>query len=390
MDVARIQQELARQGLDGWLFFDHHERDPLAYRILGFTPSRHVTRRWYYLIPVIGEPRALVHRIESQMLAGLPGATFTYASWQDQQTGLQNVLNGINKVAMQYSPRCEIPYVSLVDAGTIELVRQIGCDVVTSSELIQYFEASLNQEGLRTHLEAGKRVDSVRAEAFQFIGERLRAGSSVNEFQVAAFVRQKFTDLGLYSGSGPIVGVNENAGNPHYEPIEGHSNSIKPGDFVLLDMWAKLAAPESVYYDITWTGFCGADVPDRIQNVFTIVRDARDAAIRKVETSFRSDDGLRGFEVDDAARSHIAGSGFADNFIHRTGHSIGSEVHGNGANMDNFEIHDERKLIPWTCFSIEPGIYLEDFGVRSEVNMFITDSRAIVTGAVQRELVLIR
>jgi len=389
MHVPRIQAELARQGLDGWLFFDHHKRDPLAYRILGFTPSTHVTRRWYYLIPVAGEPRALVHRIEREMLAELPCVTFTYASWQDQQTGLQNLLSGIKRVAMQYSPRCEIPYVSLVDAGTVELVRQIGCEVVTSAELVQYFEASLDQEGLRTHLEAGKLVDSVRSAAFQLIAERIRSGISINEFEVAAFVRKSFNELGLSADSGPIVGVNENSGNPHYEPTERNSKSISPGDFVLIDMWAKLASSQSVYYDITWSGFCGANAPDRIQNVFTIVRNARDAAIRKVETSFGPDRVLRGFEVDDAARSHIAASGFAEQFIHRTGHSIGTEVHGNGANMDNFEIHDERKLIPWTCFSIEPGIYLADFGVRSEINMFLTDSKAMVTGAVQRELVLI-
>ncbi len=389
MNLPRIQEELRKQRLDGWLFFDHHQRDALAYRILGFSPARHVTRRWYYLIPAHGEPRGLVHRIEPGMLDALPGDKTTYASWREQVDGLQVLLRGMRRVAMQYSPFCEIPYVSMVDAGTVELVKRAGVEVVTSAELVQYFEASLDAEGLRTHLQAGQTVDRIRDEAFRFIAGALNDGVATDEYAVQRFIRRRFAEEGLVTDSGPIVGVNANAGNPHYEPLAQGSSPVRPGDFVLLDMWAKMNTPEAVYYDITWTGYCGQNVPERIQNVFETVRDARDAAANLVVRAFENKQPLRGFEVDDAARRLIEAKGFGRNFIHRTGHSIGREVHGNGANMDNLEIHDQRKLIPWTCFSIEPGIYLEDFGVRSELNIFIDSERARVTGESQSELVRI-
>ncbi len=389
MNLPLIQQELKRQKLDGWLFFDHHGRDPLAYRILGLGAANHVTRRWYYLIPAQGEPKALVHRIESKKLDRLPGEKTLYAGWQEHTAGVKHLVSGLSRVAMQYSPFCEIPYVAMVDAGTVELVRSSGCDVVTSAELVQYFEAKLSQAGLDSHLEAGRRVDKVRAEAFRLIAERLRSSEHTTEFQVAEFVRSRFQESGLLTENGPIVGVNANAGNPHYGPHRDSSASILPGDFVLLDMWAKLDQEDSVFYDITWTGYCGTAIPERIAEVFAVVKDARDAAIECVQSGFHAGRELFGYQVDDAARSSIRSKGFADKFIHRTGHSIGNEVHGNGANMDNFEIHDERKLIPWTCFSIEPGVYLDTFGVRSEVNMFLTETEALVTGEVQRELVQI-
>ena len=389
MNLARIQEELRKQKLDGWLLFDHHERDPLAYRILGFTPARHVTRRWYYLIPADGEPLALVHRIESTMLNSLPGDKSTYSSWSQQVEGLEKLLHGKSRIAMQYSPFCQIPYISLVDAGTVELVRRTGVDVVTSAELIQIFEAQLNAAGLESHLEAGRRVDRVRAEAFQLIAERLRSGLQIDEFLVKQFVRGRFSEEGLLTDSGPIVGVNRNAGDPHYEPTIERFSPIGKGDVVLLDMWAKLNTADAVYYDITWTGYTGSEIPTRVQEVFEIVRDARDKAIERVQHAFSAGQTIRGFEVDDATRDHIKSKGYGDYFVHRTGHSIGREVHGNGANMDNLEVHDERKLIPWTCFSVEPGIYLDDFGIRSEINVFIDDKTPHVTGAIQRELIQI-
>jgi Xaa-Pro aminopeptidase len=387
MNLPRIQEELRKQQLDGWLLFDHHERDPLAYRILGLSPSRHVTRRWYYLIPAEGEPLALVHRIESTMLDSLPGDKVTYSSWAQQVDGVEQLLKGKHRVAMQYSPFCQIPYISLVDAGTIELVRRTGVEVVTSAELIQIFEAQLDQAGMESHIEAGKRVDRVREQAFQLIAERLGNGLQIDEFLVKQFVRGRFSEEGLLTDSGPIVGVNRNAADPHYEPTIERFSPIGKGDVVLLDMWAKLNAPDAVFYDITWTGFTGSLAPSKVQEVFEVVRDARDRAIEKVQKAFSAGETIRGFEVDDACRGHIKSKGYGDYFVHRTGHSIGREVHGNGANMDNLEIHDERKLIPWTCFSIEPGIYLDDFGIRSEINIFIDDKTAHVTGAVQRELI---
>jgi len=389
MNLLKIQEELQRQKLDGWLFFDHHGRDPLAYRILGLGQASHVTRRWYYLIPAYGEPTALVHRIEPRMLDKLRGEKLQYAGWMEHAAALQRLLSGMTTVAMQYSPFCEIPYVAMVDAGTVELVRSCGCDVKSSAELVQHFEATLTKTGLDSHLEAGRLVDAVRAESFEFIADRTGTTERVTEFQVAEFIRDRFASLGLRCDNGPIVGVNGNAGNPHYEPLASSSSPIGKEDFVLLDMWARLDREDSVYYDITWTGYCGEKIPDRIEQVFEVVRDARDAAISRVRSGFEAQEDLRGFQIDDAARTHIRAQGLADRFLHRTGHSIGKEVHGSGANMDNFEIHDERKLIPWTCFSIEPGIYLDSFGIRSEVNIFLTDSQAFVTGEIQTELVRI-
>jgi Xaa-Pro dipeptidase len=386
MNIIRIQEALRRQNLDGWLFFDHHERDPLAYRVLGFHPPRHVTRRWYYLIPAAGEARGLVHRIEAGIIDALPGEKLKYSSWQEQHAGLARLLKGLTRVAMQYSPLCAVPYVAMVDAGTVELVRAQGVEVASSAELIQEFEACLTDEQFATHLEAGKRVDKVCADTFQFIADRLAGG--VNEVMVRDWVLDQFRIAGMITDSGPIVGVNAHAGNPHYEPVPETSATVKPGDFVLIDMWAKLDRPGAVYYDITWTGFCGTP-PDRVREVFETVRDARDRAVQAVSDAVKSKRDIRGFEVDDAARNHIRSRGFADRFVHRTGHSIGTEVHGTGANMDNLETHDERRILPGALFSVEPGIYLEDFGVRSEVNVFVTANSAAATGAVQRELVRI-
>jgi Xaa-Pro dipeptidase len=389
VNLGEIQEALEREELDGWLFFDHHERDPLAYRVLGFRPARHVTRRWYYFIPAKGEPRGLVHRIESHMLDALAGEKIPYSSWLEQVEGIRRLLGGARRVAMQYSPQCAIPYVAMVDAGTVELVRAQGVEVASSAELVQYFEARWDRAALESHLEAGKRVDRVRAEAFRMIGERVRNGGTVQELEVKQFVRDGFAKAGMITDDGPIVGANANAANPHYEPMEGATQPIRSGDFVLLDMWAKLDRPGSVYYDITWTGYCGAKPPEEMRKVFGIVREARDRAIDRVQRAVRAGQQVRGFEVDDAARGYIASQGYGQFFTHRTGHSIGQEVHGNGANMDNLETHDERRIVPWTCFSIEPGIYLRDFGVRSEVNVFVDEREAQVTGEIQKELVII-
>ena len=389
MDLGKIQQELRAQKLDGWLFFDHHQRDPLAYRVLGLPTDRMATRRWYYLIPAQGEPAGLEHRIERGMLASLPGAKTPYASWTEQIAGLRKLLSGLRRVAMQYSPQCAIPYVAMVDAGTIELVRGAGVEVVSSAELIQAFEARWTPEALESHLEAGHRVDRVRAAAFDLIRERTRNQAALTELEVKRFVLDGFAKAGLFTDHGPIVGVNANASNPHYEPSEAVFSPVRVGDFVLLDMWAKLDQPGAVYYDITWTGFCGDRPTDEMRNVFAVVTGARDAAIGRVQDAVAAGKALCGYEVDDAARSFIQSRGLGEYFTHRTGHSIGQEVHGNGANMDNLETHDERRVSPWTCFSIEPGVYLADFGIRSEVNVFVGEDNARVTGEIQRELLLL-
>jgi Xaa-Pro dipeptidase len=388
MNVDSIQRELQAAGLDGWLFFDHHERDPLAYSILGLKSSGLVSRRWYYFIPAHGAPRGLVHQVEPHVLDSLPGAKIPYSRWQDQETGLRKLLEGAGKVAMQYSPRCAVPYVANVDAGTIELIRGLGVDVVGSAELIQIFEAKWTPAQLEMHLEAGRRVDRIRAEAFDFVQESTRAGKSLDEYAVQQFVMRRFKETRLVTDHPPIVGVNVNAADSHYAPPEGGSAPIRRGDLVLLDLWAKLNdKPEAVYYDITWMAFCGDEVPERMEQAFAVVVGARDVGIRLVQEAAASGRTLRGFEVDDAVRGHIESCGMGEFVRHRTGHSIGRDVHGVGANMDNFETHDERPIIPSTCFSIEPALYLPDFGVRTEINLFVEERTARVTGEMQTEFV---
>ena len=387
MNIQRIQAALAESGIDGWLFFDHHRRDPLAYRILGIADDIQPTRRWYYFVPASGQPRKLVHRIESRSLDGLPGDMAMYSSWTDQQNKLAGLLSGSSRVAMQYSPRCAIPYVSLVDAGTLELVRGTGVEVVSSADLIQQFEARWTKEQFQLHVEAGKLVDGVRKDAFELIAEKLRSATHVTEYEVQQFIRQRFAKLGLITDHGPIVAVNANASDPHYEPSRDRTAHIQAGDSVLIDLWAKLAQPNAVYYDVTWTGFCGGDVPPQIQRVFEIVRDARKRASRFAISRASSGEQFAGYEVDDAARDYITQQGYGEFFFHRTGHSIGTDVHGTGANMDNLESHDERRVIPGSCFSVEPGIYLSEFGIRSEVNVYVGERFAEVTGEEQEQMV---
>jgi Xaa-Pro aminopeptidase len=393
MRLEEIQAALREEGLDGWLFFDHHQRDPLAYRVLQFTPGSMVTRRWYYYVPASGEPLGLAHKIEFETLKVLPGAIRLYASWQELVEGLRSILSGTpgkaRRVAMQYSPNCAVPYVAMVDAGTVELVRGMGIDVVTSANLVQVFESRWNQRQLENHLEAGRRIDKIRAAAFARISSKVRVGERITEWEMQQDILDQFRSSGLITDHGPDVAVNANASNPHYNPTQERCSEIRTGDLVLLDMWAKLDVPDGVYYDITWVGYCGERPPEAMENVFGIVREARDKAIARVKAAVAAKEPLCGYQVDDAARAHIRDSGYAEYFFHRTGHSIGVEVHGAGANMDNLETHDERRVIPWTCFSIEPGIYLPEFGVRSEVDVFVDETSARVTGEAQDKLVLL-
>jgi Xaa-Pro aminopeptidase len=389
MDLEAIQGKLREAGLDGWLFFDHHVRDPLAYRILDVHPKGIVSRRWYYFIPAEGAPRGLVHRIESHHLESLPGRCECYSSWQEQISGLQRLLGGVRRIAMQWSPQCAIPYVSLVDGGTIDLIRSLGVEIVSSANLVQYFEARWTRDQLEMHLEAGRRVDAILRDAFALIGERISSGHGVTEWDVTRFILDRFSANALFTDHGPNCSVNANASNPHYEPSNDVSSPIQKGDVVLIDLWAKLNQAGAVYYDITWMGYSGINPPSQVQNVFDIVRGARDHAVEFVTSAAAAGKRIHGFEVDDVARAHIHEAGYGDYFIHRTGHSIGEDVHGTGANMDNLETHDDRAIIPFTCFSVEPGVYLPQFGIRSEVNVFVDETSARVTGAVQERLVLI-
>jgi Xaa-Pro dipeptidase len=385
LNLSEIQSALRDERLDAWLFFDHHGRDPLGYRVLGLPPAS-PSRRWFYLIPAQGEPKALVHRIEPSVLNSLPGTRAVYSGWEELNKGLHSMLQGFRRVAMQYSPENRIPVVSLVDAGTVELVRALGAEVLSSANLIQIFEATWSEAQQQSHFEAGRLVDEVRRNAFDLVRQTLLADRAINEFDVQRFILDGFARNGLTTNHGPIVAVNANASNPHYEPSAERNSTIHKGDLVLIDLWAKFDRPDAVYYDITWTGVC-ATIPDSaVQNVFEIVTKARDLAVEAVQKAKRSGTEICGYEVDDVARRFITSQGFGPYFVHRLGHSIGTEVHGAGANLDNLESHDERRLIANTCFSVEPGIYLPEFGIRSEVNVLCSDRDAIVTGEVQRQL----
>ncbi|MGH9352309.1 MAG: M24 family metallopeptidase [Terriglobia bacterium] len=386
MDLKSIQESLKRAQLDGWLFYDHHHRDPIAYRILGIAPAM-CTRRWYYMIATEGEPEKVVHRIEQATLSDLPGKQRVYASWSEQTAALQGILKGKKKIAMQYSPLNANPYVGLVDAGTVELVRQIGAEVVSSADLVQRFEARWSRESLALHLEAGKAVHEILREAFRTICDAVTHGRTLDEIGLQQEILRWFEEHRIESSEPPIVAVNAHSGDPHYNPQPGSSLPIRENDFVLLDIWAKRRAPGAVYFDITWTGFVGREVPRRYAEIFEVVKQARDTAVELVQMALGFGRPVHGYEVDDAARQVVIRHGYGDLFTHRTGHSIGREVHGAGANMDNFETHDERLLIQGTCFSVEPGIYLRDFGVRSEVDVYVEERGARVTGEAQQQVV---
>jgi Xaa-Pro dipeptidase len=391
MNLDSIQHALQEAGLDGWLFYDHHHRDPLAYRILGLSDSLHVTRRWFYLIPASGQPSKLVHRIEQGRLDPLPGTKAVYSTWQEMESGLAAMLHGKTRLAMQYSPRNAIMYISLVDAGTIELLRELGKEIVSSADLVSHFEAVLTEQQMASHYAAQRSIDTILAEGFREIGHRVRNSSkhASSEFEMVQWLSEAMRREDLVWENGPNVSVNRNSADSHYEPKAENSQAITQGDFVLIDIWGRKTAPGSVFYDITWTGVVGRE-PTQIEvQVFQTVAAARDAAVRIVEKAFASGEKIAGWQADDAARNVIREAGFADYFTHRTGHNIGAEIHGSGAHLDNFETHDERLILPNTCFSVEPGIYLPEFGVRSEVDMMTHSGEARVTGRVQRELVRI-
>jgi Xaa-Pro aminopeptidase len=393
MQIDAIQAALREAGLDGWLFYDHHHRDPIAAHILGLDEGAHITRRWYYFVPAEGEPRKLVHRIEQGRLDTLPGSKGLYSSWQELARGLESMLAGARTLAMQYSPNNAIMYVSMVDAGTIEFLRGLGKRIVSSADLVSHFEAVLSEEQKASHAEAQRAIDELLAEGWKEIGRRLRPGSgmvgSYSEFDHVQWLSEAMRREGLVWDDGPNVSVNANCSDSHYEPTAGHCSPIREGDFLLIDIWARLVKPGSVYYDITWTGVVGREPTLREQQAFKTVVKARDAAIHAVESAFAANRPIHGFEADDAARGVIQAAGFGEFFTHRTGHNITQEIHGPGAHLDNLETHDERVLLPDTCFSVEPGIYLPEFGVRSEIDMMTAPGKAWVTGKIQRELVRI-
>jgi Xaa-Pro aminopeptidase len=371
--------------VDGWLFYDFRGRDPIAQRILKLPESMR-TRRWFYFVPTKGEPRKLVHRIETASLAALPGETLYYAGLAELEKNLKKMLGRAKTVAMQYSPKNSIPYISMVDAGTIEMVRAAGPKVVSSADLVQKYEACWTDEQLRSHEAAGKEIDRIIRGAFELAAKSVRAKTRLTEYDLQQWILKEFDSAGLYREDGPDVAVNANASDPHYGPTREGAAPIREGDLLLLDVWGKLKAPGSVYYDVTWIGYLGAKVPEKFAKVFRVVYEAREKAVELIRSSVAAGKRVEGWQVDKAARAVIEKAGYGKYFYHRTGHNIGEVIHGNGANMDGLETRDVRRVIPRTCTSVEPGIYLPEFGIRSEVNVYIGEREACVTGAEQKEI----
>ncbi len=388
--IQSIQKTLAAEKIDGWLLFDFWKRNEFAQRILEFPKHVLNTRRFFYYIPAKGEPQKLVHSIERWNLDNLPGEKTIYLSWQSLQEGLKKILAGQQTIAMEYSPENAIPYISKVDAGTIEAVRKTGVQLVSSMNLTQYFESRWSEEAYRDNLVTAKAMRGIVDEAFGLMKSNIASGKRITEYDVQQFMVGRFTANGLMTNEAPNCSVNANSGNPHYEPTKEVHAELRAGDFVLIDLWAKKDTPGSTYNDITWTGVLAKEVPEKYSKIFTIVRDARDAAVTLLESSFAAGKTLRGCDVDDAARKVIVDAGYGEYFIHRTGHSITEDLHGSGANMDNLETMDERTIIPETSFSIEPGIYfMGDFGIRSEINVYITKDRKVVVPGEPRQQELV-
>jgi Xaa-Pro dipeptidase len=384
-DITGIQGDLRAAKLDGWLFYDFRGRDPIAQHILNL-PEGMRTRRWFYFVPAKGTPKKLVHKIESQSLAALPGDTLQYAGQDELRKNVKKMLGRARNVAMQYSPKNALPYVAMVDAGTIELVRSCRVKVVSSADLVQKYEACWTPEQLESHQSAGGAIDRIVREAFQQAAKSVREKKTLTEFDLKNWILKEFDAAGIWTEEGPDIAVNAHASDPHYGPTAEFALPIREGDLLLLDVWGKKKTPGSVYYDVTWMGYLGAKVPEKYAKVFGVVREARDKAVELIRTSIAAGKPLQGWQVDKAARGVIEKAGYGKYFFHRTGHSLGERVHGNGVNMDGLETHDVRHLIPRTCNSIEPGIYLPEFGIRSEVNMYIDEREARVTGAVQKEI----
>jgi Xaa-Pro dipeptidase len=385
LNIEAIQKDLRVAKIDGWLFYDFRGRDPVALRILQL-PDGMRTRRWFYFVPANGTPKKLVHKIETQALASLPGDTLYFSAQEELRGNLKKMLGRAKRVAMQYSPKNAIPYVSMVDAGTVELVRSTGVKLATSADLVQKFEACWSDAQLQSHLAAGRAIDKIVQQAFSLAAQSVREKKNMTEYDLQQWIRKRFEEEGVTAEEGPDVAVNQNASDPHYCPSRESSATIKEGDLLLLDVWGKQKTEGSVYYDITWVGYLGAKVPEKYAKIFKVVRDARDAAVDLIQKSVKAGKPLQGWQVDRAARRVIEKAGYGKYFFHRTGHNIGQAIHGNGVNMDGLETHDARHLIPNTCNSVEPGIYLPEFGIRSEVDVYIDEKEARVTGAVQHEI----
>jgi Xaa-Pro aminopeptidase len=387
LDVAAIQHALRADGLDGWLLFDFHGSNPIATRLAGLADGPHMTtRRWYYLIPSSGEPRGLVHAIERHNLDALPGEKIVYAGREQLDAGITRLLAGLRRIAMEYSPKGAIPYLSRVDAGTAEAIRDRGVEIVSSGDLVQQFEAAWTPAQLASHRAASEALYRIKDRAFRAAAAAVRDATPLSEYDLQQQMVGWFDEEGLISDSAPVVAIGANAGDPHYLPDAEHSRPLVADEVLLLDLWGKRAEAGAVFADITWVGVTGASVAAEAARAFRAIVDARDAAVTLVEEAARTGRDLRGWEVDRTARTVLQEAGYGDRILHRTGHSLGESVHGNGVHLDDYETHDDRRVLPGTGFTIEPGLYFENFGVRTEINMFRGDREAIVTGPRQTEI----
>lgn len=389
-NLIKMQQIISGMKLDGWLFYDFRGSNDLALNILNVPKERHLTRRFFYFIPASGEPVKIVNGIEAGNLDHLPGNKLIYANHSSLTENIENTLKGKKKIAMEYSPFNAIPYVSKVDAGTIEQIKKTGIEIVSSADLISLFDAVWTSDNFNENKAVALYLNECVNESFSLIKKELLSGNKITEYDVQQFIMKKFSDKKYYTDSPPIVAVNENSANPHYAPDENIFKEIKKDNLVLIDLWAKVDRDDAVWADITWTGYTGEIVPEKYSKIFNIVAEARDNAFDLISERYNAKKGIKGFEADDAARNVIENAGYGKYFIHRTGHSITRDLHGSGAHLDNFETRDERLLLPSTSFSIEPGIYLTgDFGIRSEIDVFITpEGKVISTGEErQREII---
>lgn len=389
MKITEIQTALATLDLDAWLLYDFRGINPISQNVAGLTGAN-ITRRWFCLIPVQGEPKWLIHRIETSNFTDVPGTISLYAGWQELNEEMNALLNGVKSVAMEYSPNASIPYISRVDAGTLEWIRSYGIEVHSSAELAQYIEARLSKAQYEGHQKSANLVLQAKDYAFAWIGQQLKAGNKITEYDVQQQILHQFDEMELVADHPPIVAVNANSGDPHYAPTETRTQQIKQGDFILIDLWAKQKDRDAIFADTTWVAYAGRTVPDKYVEIFEIVREARDRAVAFIREKWAANEPIPGYAVDDCVRGYITEKGYGQYFIHRTGHNIGTVIHGNGVNLDNLETQDARLLISGICFSIEPGIYLTDFGVRTEIDVYLAgegrDGVILTTAPVQNQV----
>lgn len=389
MNITQIQTALTELNINAWLLYDFRGINPIAQNVAGLAEA-HITRRWFCLIPAQGEPKWLIHAIETSNFVDVPGSIAHYTGWQELNEKMAVLLADVHSIAMEYSPNAAIPYISRVDAGTLEWIRAFGVEVHTSAELAQRVEARLTEAQAEGHQAAARLVLTAKDEAFAWIGEQLRAGKAITEYDVQQLLLRRFEAMELTTDHPPIVAVNAKSSDPHYAPTATQTQSIKKGDFILIDLWAKQKAPDAVFADTTWVAYAGETVPERFVEIFEIVKEARDRTVAFIREKWVAEEPIYGYAVDDCTRAYITAKGYGECFIHRTGHNIGTAIHGNGVNLDNLETRDERALVPGICFSVEPGIYLTEFGVRTEIDVFLAgpgrDGVRVTTAPVQNQV----